>query len=281
MSISIACCAEDITIRPQYIIGDTLKYRSTASVTVYHEKDSMLSTIKMLPKLVVERQNDKGFVIRTFNQVESFDFYCSDPETKGLLPEKKEELNEIASISLQIQLDADCHPDTILNMEEIEKTKLKTYIKTLSEKGGKDIENTAEWENVTKPLLVHIIKMQCQTKHLVKEQFGNTPYFALNGIPLKSGKISSSVIFTDGFLQKEPGMQKLKIEIEQTDNKELPNEGKDTGTYVVSLHGKSDKTTVEGTFNYNNGILSHGYLQLKTEMFDGKITSTSILDKIN
>nr|MDE5986914.1 hypothetical protein [Prevotella sp.] len=97
----------------------------------------------------------------------------------------------------------------------------------------------------------------------------------------KSGNISSSVIFTDGFLQKESGLQKLKIEIEQTDSKELPNEGKDTAAYVVNLHGKSDKTIVDGTFNYNNGILTHGYLQVKTEMFDGKIISTSILDKIN
>ena len=98
MAICIACCAEDITIRPQYTVGDTLKYRSTASVIVYHEKDSMLSTIKMLPKLVVERQNVNGFVIRTVNEVESFDIYCSDPELKELLPEKKEELNDIASI---------------------------------------------------------------------------------------------------------------------------------------------------------------------------------------
>ena len=64
------CGAKGITIIPQFAVGDTIRYRATTSLVVYHENDSLVSTTKMLPTLIVDEKNDKGFVITTINRLE-------------------------------------------------------------------------------------------------------------------------------------------------------------------------------------------------------------------
>ena len=54
--------AIEITILPQYVVGDTIKYRTTALVTMYHKNDSLVSTTELLPELIVEEKKDKGYI---------------------------------------------------------------------------------------------------------------------------------------------------------------------------------------------------------------------------
>lgn len=160
--MGLLCMAKEITIIPKFAVGDTLRYRTTARVIMHHGKDSLVSLTKLLPQLIVESRNDKGFIIRTTNSLESFDITCTDPECEGLLPDKTEELNDfVASTELRIQLDAVCRPDSILNIDEVKKDMLEAYIRMFKNEQGIDIENSNEWKIDTKPFLVSAVDMIC------------------------------------------------------------------------------------------------------------------------
>ena len=166
----LVCGAKEITIRPQFAVGDTLKYRTTAKVIMYHGSDSLVSVTKLLPTLFVEAKNNKGFVLRTTNKLEAFEIECTDPKSNGQLPDRTEELNDfVASRILQIQLNADCRPDTILNMEEVKESVLNAYVKMLERELGMEIDvNEA-------PFVIGAVSDICNQKHLIEEQFGNIP----------------------------------------------------------------------------------------------------------
>ena len=70
---------------PQFAVGDTLRYRATTSLVMYHEKDSLVSTTKLLPTLIVDEKNDKGFIITTSNRLEDFSIECSVPEAGEMM----------------------------------------------------------------------------------------------------------------------------------------------------------------------------------------------------
>lgn len=74
------CGAKEITIIPQFVVGDTIRYRATTNIVMHHDKDSLVSTTKLLPTLIVEEKNNRGFVIRTTNSLEDISVECSDPE---------------------------------------------------------------------------------------------------------------------------------------------------------------------------------------------------------
>lgn len=50
---------------PQLAESDTIMYRTTAQTIMYHENDSLVSQTKLLPEIIVEGKNNKGFVIIT------------------------------------------------------------------------------------------------------------------------------------------------------------------------------------------------------------------------
>ena len=73
------CGAKEITIIPQFAVGDTIRYRAITNLVMYHGSDSLVSTTKLLPTLIVDEKNDKGFVITVSNSLEDFSVECSDP----------------------------------------------------------------------------------------------------------------------------------------------------------------------------------------------------------
>ena len=145
---------------PQLAESDTIMYRTTAQTIMYHENDSLVSQTKLLPEIIVEGKNNKGFVIKTTNRLEDFSIECSDPSSDGQLPDKTETLNDfVAAVVMRIQLDVDCRPDSILNMAEVRETLLNAYIRMFTKEQGMDITRDAEWETETKPLMIGAIDM--------------------------------------------------------------------------------------------------------------------------
>lgn len=80
------CGAKEITIIPQFVVGDTIRYRASTNIVMHHDKDSLVSTTKLLPTLIVEEKNNRGFVIRTTNSLEDFSVECSHPEAVEIPP---------------------------------------------------------------------------------------------------------------------------------------------------------------------------------------------------
>ena len=74
---------------------------------MYHGTDSLSSTTKFLPTLIVEDKNDRGFVITTTNSLEDFSVECSDPAAGETLKalDKSDILNYVvAAITLRMQI---------------------------------------------------------------------------------------------------------------------------------------------------------------------------------
>lgn len=279
--MGLLCMAKEITIIPKFAVGDTLRYRTTAQVIMHHGNDSLVSVTKLLPQLIVESRNNKGFIIRTTNSLESFDITCTDPESEGLLPDKTDELNDfVASVELRIQLDSVGRPDSILNIDEVKDAMLKAYIKMFKKEQGIDIENSNEWVVDTKPLLVIAVDKICTPKHLIEQQFGNLPYFNFLGIPLKPGKIPASMVLTDELQMMLPGIEELKMDVKQLVNTAELNLSEEDGFYVIRIKGKKRKTEVEGGLLYAGGILNHGYVSVKQESDTGKLITNFIIDAI-
>ena len=264
----LVCGAKEITIRPQFAVGDTLKYRTTAKMIMYHGSDSLVSVTKLLPTIFVEAKNNKGFVLRTTNRLEAFEIECTDPESKGQLPDRTEELTDfVASRILQIQLDADCRPDTILNMEAVKESVLNSYVKMLERELGTEIDvNEA-------PFVIGAVSGICNQKHLIEEQFGNIPYFNFIGIPLKSGKIPVSMVLTDKLRATCHGLKDLKMEVAEGGSDMECSTDETDGFYSISIKGKKGNSEVDGNFLFADGILAHGLLSVKAENETGKITS--------
>lgn len=264
----LVCGAKEITIRPEFAVGDTLKYRTTAKVIMYHGSDSLVSVTKLLPTIFVEAKNNKGFVLRTTNKLEAFEIECTDPKSNGQLPDRTEELNDfVASRILQIQLNADCRPDTILNMEEVKESVLNACVKMLERELGTEIDvNEA-------PFIIGAVSDICNQKHLIEEQFGNIPYFNFIGMPLKSGKIPTSMVLTDKLQATCHGLNDLKMDVAQFDSDKERGTEEFEGLYHIKTNGKKGNTEVLGDFLYKSGILINGLLCVKAETDTGKITS--------
>lgn len=278
-----ACGAKEIIILPQFAVGDTLRYRATTSLVMYHGRDSLVSTTKLLPTLIVDEKNDKGFIITTNNRLENFSVECSDPAAGETLEsfDKSDILNEfVAAIVLKIQLDADCRPDSILNMNVVKERITDAYINMFAKQQEIDESNREEWEKETRPLLVGAVDMICTPTHLIEQQFGNLPYFNLTGIPLKSGKIQTSMIITGDLLKMCHGLKELDMTITQLDSDMESGISADDGMYSISISGKKDKIEIEGLLLYGGGIMNHGIVSVKVDSGTERILTTYIIDPI-
>lgn len=271
------CGAKEITIIPQFAVGDTIRYRATTSLVVYHENDSLVSTTKMLPTLIVDEKNDKGFVITTINRLEDFSVECSDPEAGETLNsfDETDILNDfIAAIVLRIQLGADCRPDTILNMEEVKKSVLNAYVKMLEREFGTEIDvNEA-------PVVIGAISDICNQTHLIEQQFGNLPYFNFTGIPLKSGKIPASIIITGDLLKMCHGLNELDMDITLLESDMESGTQADDGLYSIKISGKKDNIEIGGLLLYGAGIMNHGILNLRTGSGSERLLTTYAIEAI-
>lgn len=277
------CGAKETTIMPQFTVGDTIGYRATTSLVIYHGKDSLVSTAKLLPTLIVNEKNDKGFVITTNNRLEDFSIECSDPEAIETLKsfDKSDMLNDfVAAIVLKIQLGVDCRPDSILNMNAVRERITEAVINMFLKQQKVDESNRAEWENDTRPLLVGAVDMICTPAHLIEQQFGNLPYFNLTGIPLKSGKIPTSMIVTGDILNMCHGLKELDMEITPLDSNMESGISANDGMYSIRISGKKDKLEVEGLLLYSGGIMTHGILTVKMDSDSERLVTTYALDII-
>lgn len=278
-----ACGAKEIIILPQFAVGDTLRYRATTSLVMYHEKDSLVSTTKLLPTLIVDEKNDKGFIITTNNRLENFSVECSDPEVGETLEsfDKSDILNDfVAAIVLKIQLDADCRPDSILNMKVVKERITDAYINMLAKQQEIDESNRDEWKKETRPLLVGAVDMICTPTHLIEQQFGNLPYFNLIGIPLKSGKIQTSMIITGDLLKMCHRLKELDMNITPLDSNMESGISADDGMYSIKISGKKDKIEIEGQLLYGGGIMNHGIVSVKIDSDTERMLTTYIIDPI-
>lgn len=277
------CGAKEITIIPQFTLGDTIRYRATTSLVMYHGEDSLVSTTKLLPTLIVDGKNDKGFVITTNNRLEDFSVECSDPEAEETLKsfDKSDILNDfVAAIVLRIQLGADCRPDSILNMNYVKERMTDAFINMSAKQQGIEESNREEWEKETRPLLVGAVNMICTPTHLIEQQFGNLPYFNLTGIPLKSGKIPTSMIITGDLLKMCHGLKELDMKITPLDSNMESSISAADGMYSISISGKKDKLEIEGMLLYGAGIMNHGILTVKTESDTERLITTYAIDAL-
>ena len=277
------CGAKEITIIPQFAVGDTIRYRATTNLEMYHGKDSLISTTKLLPTLIVDEKNDKGFVITTNNRLEDFSVECSDPEAGETLNsfDKTDILNDfVAAVVLRIQLGADSRPDSILNMDGVKKRITEAYINMFAKQQGIDENNRDEWEKETRPLLIGAVNMICTPKHLIEQQFGNLPYFNFTGIPLKSGKIPASMIITGDLLKMCHGMNELDMTITTLESNMESSVSADDGMYSISISGREGTTEIEVLLLYGGGIMCHGILSVRTESGSERLLTTYIIDAI-
>lgn len=275
--------AKEIIILPQFVVGDTLRYRATTSLVMYHGKDSLVSTTKLLPTLIVDEKNDKGFIITTNNRLEDFSVICSDPAAGETLEsfDKSDILNDfVAAIVLKIQLDADCRPDSILNMKVVKERITDAYINMFAKQQGIDESNREEWGKETRPLLVGAVDMICTPTHLIEQQFGNLPYFNLTGIPLKAGKIQTSMIITGDLLKMCHGLKELNMTITQLDSNMESGISADDGMYSISISGKKDKIEIEDLLLYGGGIMEHGIVSVKIDSGTERMLTTYIINPI-
>ncbi len=282
MTCSI-CGAKEITIIPQFTLGDTIRYRATTSLVMYHGKDSLVSTTKLLPTLIVDEKNDKGFVITTYNRLENFSVECSDPEAGETLKsfDKSDILNDVAAaIVLRIQLGADSRPDSILNMNAVKERITDAFINMSAKQQEIDESNREEWEKETRPLLVGAVDMIYTPTHLIEQKFGNLPYFNLTGIPLKSGKIPTSMILTGDLLKMCHGLKELDMKITPLDSNTESSISAADGMYSIRISGKKDGMEVEGLLLYSAGVMAHGILTVKTESDTERLLATYVIDAI-
>lgn len=277
------CGAKEITIIPQFTLGDTIRYRATTSLVMYHGNDSLVSTTKLLPTLIVDGKNDKGFVITTNNRLEDFSVECSDPEAGETLKsfDKSDILNDfVAAIVLKIQLGADCRPDSILNMNAVKERMTDAFINMSAKQQGIEESNREEWEKETRPLLVGAVNMICTPTHLIEQQFANLPYFNLTGIPLKSGKIPTSMIITGDLLKMCHDLKELDMKIKPLDSNMESSISAADEMYSISISGKKDKLEIEGMLLYGAGIMNHGILAVKTESDTKRLITTYAIDAL-
>ena len=283
LTAGFACGAKEIIILPQFAVGDTLRYRATTSLVMYHGRDSLVSTTKLLPALIVDEKNDKGFIITTNNRLEDFSVECSDPEAGETLEsfDKSDILNDVvAAITLRIQLGTDCQPDSILNLDAVKERITDAYINMFAKRQEIDESNRDEWEKETMPLLIGTVNMMYTPKHLIEQQFGNLPYLNFTGIPLKSGKIPASMVLPDELQIICPGLTELKMEIRQFEsNMESSIEDKD-GLYHIKFGGKKGTAHIEGELLYAAGILTNGFLSLRNESDTEKLISNYMIEII-
>lgn len=271
--------AQEITIIPQFSVADTLKYRTNAHVVMYHGKDSLVSTSSFLPEIVVESKNEQGFVLRISSKLESFQIECTDPESEGRLPKQQDTMKDfVYSMVLKVQLDKNCRPDTILNIDEVKDTMLNAYLKIFKKELDVEIDNPAEWEMDTKPIIIGFVNMMCNTKHLIEQQFGNLPYFTFIGIPLKNKPIPTSMVLSDDIRVFCGELKDLDMKISRMNKTETSN-AHDTGGYVIELWGQKDKTMVTCKFTYAQGIPNHGSLSVQKK--DEKLTCTYTFERLN
>lgn len=275
------CVAKEITIIPQFTVGDTLRYRAISNIVLYHGKDSLVSTTKLLPTLIVEEKNDRGFVITTNNRLEDFRLECSDPKAGETLKsfDKSDILNDfVAAIVLRIQLGADCRPDSILNMDAVRERITEAYINMFAKNQEIGENNREEWEKETRPLIVGAVDMICTPNHLIDQQFGNLPYFNFTGIPLESGKIPASMILTDDLLKMCNGVNELNMEITPFISNMEVGLSANEGMYSIKISDKEGTTEIEGLLLYADGIMCHGILNVKIESGSERMLNEYIID---
>ncbi len=275
------CGAKEITIIPQFAVGDTLRYRAITNLVMYHGTDSLVSTTKLQPTLIVEDENDNGFVITTSNRLEDFSIECSDTEAGETLKsfDKTDILNDfVAAIVLRIQLDEDCRPDSILNMDDVRERITEAYINIFAKNQEIDESNREEWEKETRPLIDGAVDMICTPDHLIEQQFGNLPYFNFTGIPLKSGRIPASMIITGDLLKMCRGIGELDMKTTQFDSNMGNSISADDGMYSIKISGKKDNIEIEGLLLYGAGIMNHGILTVKVVSEAERLVTTYIIN---
>lgn len=283
LMVCFICGAKEINIIPQFAVGDTLRYRAITNLVMYQGKDSLVSTTKLLPTLIVEEKNNKGFVITTTNRLEDFSVECSDPAAVETLKsfDKTDILNDfVAAVVLRIQLDENCRPDSILNMDAVKERITEAYINMFAKNQEIDESNREEWEKETKPLLVGAVDMICTPDHLIEQQFGNLPYFNFTGIPLKSGKIPASMILAGDLLKMCRNVSELDMEISALDHDMECSISADDGMYSINISRKKDNIKIEGLLLYGAGIMNHGILTAKIESDTERLVTTYIIDPI-
>ena len=271
LAACLICGAKEIVIRPQYTVGDTLRYRSTTQMAMRHGNDSIVSLTTLLPEIIIEEKNDEGFVIKTSNRLEDYSIECSDSAAIGQIPSPTETLNDfVATVALNIQLDADCRPDSILNMAEVREKMMGAHIRMIAkQQGDKDATQRAEWETQTKPLIAAAVYMLYTRKHLIETQFSFIPYFNFTGIPLKSGVIPSSMVLADELQRLCPELKELRMEVAQS------AEG-----CRIKVSGKKGDAAIEGELWYAAGILNHGFLSLTNKIDTGWISGDYTIEMI-
>lgn len=277
------CGAKEITIIPQFEVGDTIRYRAINRLVMYNGKDSLVSNTMLQPTLIVEEKNDTGFVIKTTNRLDDFNVECSDPKAGETLKsfDKTDVLNDfVVAIVLRIQLGADCRPDSILNMDAVKERMTGAYINMFARNQGIDDNNREEWEKETRPFIDGMVNTIYTPSHLVDQQFGNLPYFNFIGIPLKSGKIPSSMVLAGDLLKVCRGIEELNMEITALDSDKEGRISAADGMYSIHINGKDGKTKIEGILLYGAGILNNGILTIETDSASERLRTTHVLDGI-
>ena len=248
----LVCSAKTTMIEPQYVVGDTLKYRTTATVSFYILGDSMVITSKMLPVVIVESQNDTGFVLGASNKFESVDVQTSRKEETESSAQMIERMTSIPPVDFTIQLDKAGRPDSILDLEEVKELMIENYMDYLANQEGVDLEENPEWAETNLSVAESVIERISQPQHLIKNQFGNLPYFTFTGIPLESEEIPASLLLTDETAVLVKNLEDLHLQVVQPADKKF--------TLVIS--GQDESAEIECTLNYENGIMQTGDLTI-------------------
>lgn len=276
--LSIACLsglAQEVTIIPQFAVGDTIRYCCTTQVVMHHGKDWMTTTTKMLPTLVVDSRNDDGFVVTTSTKLDSMENKSSNPEAANAMSTfgQTDSMNDyIGAMVLRIQLGADFHPVAVLNIDEVKRQAADAMVNIIAKQQDIDIENNAEWKMDTKPLIEGAVKYMCTPAHLIEEQFGYIPYFEFLGIPLRSGKIAASKVFPGEFQRMFPQGAELDMIVSQSEESSEMNR--------IFISGEAEKWKVEATLLFARGILKDGRLSINEADENSRMELNYILERL-
>lgn len=222
IAMFLACAAKEITIIPQFEQGEILKYRTMSQFRSYEGKDTIISTTKLLPEIMVEQFNDNGVILRTSNRHESSTFEERNPREQGSVYVPDGDLNVlVATRTLWIQLNRDFRPDSVLNLNDVRKEMPNDYIRWITDSQEDINEISTEQKMIPDPLDEAYVNSICAPRYLIEQHFSNIPYFNFYGIPLESGKIPASMVLTQDIMGMCSEISELEIEIRQYEKANL------------------------------------------------------------
>lgn len=261
---------EPIRISPTLNVGDVLRYKVKSDVKIHQGKDSTVLQMVLLPWIKVVSKNETGPVIVTHSSLQNVTVSGSDPNLSKVKESTKDANDLVASISLKIQLDKYGKPVSLLNTDEVKDVYTAGYFKILKRASDTEITDEAKWKEDMMPMVKGYVDMLCKLEHLIAEQFGNTAFYNLIGIPLQNGEIPASMIINDNTQKMITGARRLNMSVSAATGDNV----------VVEAKGQENGNEIYGKWRFSKGKIISGNVRVKINIVNQIISSVYTVESI-